>query len=55
MAGPTMVNLFATDGMTVVAQIPVPAPYPGIVVYRGLYFRLDNGRYVQATLWQHMG
>ena len=49
------VNLFSTKGETV-ATVTVPAePMPGIVVWGGLYFRLENGRYVQATVWHHIG
>ena len=47
-----MYNLFGTGG-AVVAQIELPNPLPGIVIWRGLYFHLENGRYVQATVWHH--
>jgi hypothetical protein len=54
MSGAITVNLFSKHG-EVVATIPVGDPAPGIVVWNGLYFHLENGRYVQATVWHHIG
>lgn len=48
------VTLFKKNG-EVVDQIVVGNPNPGIVVYKGLFFRLENGRYVESTVWHHQG
>lgn len=49
-----IVNLFSESGEHV-TTIKLPEPMPGIVVWQGLYFHLVNGRYVQATVWHHIG
>lgn len=45
------VHLFNTDGASVV-QVDVPslAP-PGIVIWKGMAFRLEQGRYVFSTVY----
>lgn len=50
----TKMSLFDTSGK-VIEQIHIPDPKPGIVVWNGLYFHLENGRYVLATVWHHIG
>lgn len=47
-------NLFSRSG-EVIAKIDLPAPLPDIIIWQGLYFHLVAGRYVEATVWQHIG
>lgn len=51
-AGLSAANLFNIHG-GIVDTIGVPEPRPSIVIYGGVYFHLENGRYVQATVWHH--